>query len=263
MRYPVSSRARVSTGLRIPSRRFLVWSGRLAVIVAVLAGWASLASLSGLVPSISATAEAFARIVSQGEIAASLTYSMRAVFGGFLVAAVAGLPAGSALGRSTFLRQLLDPVIAALFAVPRVVLYPVLLAIFGIGVTAELWMAALSAFFPLVITTTAAVRDVSPTLIRVGRSMNCTRWQLASKVYLPAAAPSVMTGLRLAFSVAFVNVIIAELFASRGGLGQVVGQAYALQQLPRMFAIVALIFAIAVVGNLALWIFEQRLRAAD
>ena len=186
---------------------------------------------------------------------------MKAVFGGFAIAAAVGLPLGIALGRSRFLGSVFDPLIAGTFAVPRIIIYPVLLAYFGVGVSAKLWMAAISAFFPIVMNTTAGIRDVNPTLVKMGRSMSCNTVQLARKIYLPAAAPTVAVGLRIGFSISFISVIIAELFASAEGLGRVVDRAYAFQQLPRMYSVVLLIALIAFAGNLVLWTLERRLRS--
>jgi NitT/TauT family transport system permease protein len=254
-------------GRPVTARRALLggsgplWLGRLAVPVVLLLIWVVAAGRTTLVPSFGSTVSALVDGFGDGWINAPLWDSMQAVLGGFAIAAGVGLPLGVLLGRSKFLGSVFDPLIAGTFAVPRIIIYPVLLAYFGVGLSAKLWMGAISAFFPIVMNTTAGIREVNPTLVKMGRSMNAGPLKLARKIHLPAAAPSVMVGLRIGFSISFIGVIIAELFASTEGLGRVVRRAYAFQQLPRMYAVVLLIALIAFAGNLILWTLERRLRA--
>ena len=181
---------------------------------------------------------------------------------GFAIAAALGLVVGVVLGRSRFLGAVFDPVITGLFAVPRIILYPVILVAVGVGLEAKVWLVVVSAFFPIVLNTIAGVRNVSPTLIKLGRSLGCSRLQLARKIYLAAAAPTVMVGVRMGFSIAFISVIVAELFAATTGLGLLVQKAYGLQQYADMFAVVLLITSIALAGNVLLWVLERRIRGA-
>jgi NitT/TauT family transport system permease protein len=252
---------RVAAGRELLSSRAKLWLGWLAVPLVLVLVWVAAASVSELIPSLGSSVSSLLDGFTDGWIYSPLADSMKAVFGGFLIAAGVGLPLGVLLGRSRFLGSVFDPLIAGTFAVPRIIIYPVLLAYFGVGVSAKLWMAAISAFFPIVMNTTAGVRDVNPTLVKMGRSMSCSAWQLARKIYLPASAPTVAVGLRIGFSISFISVVIAELFASSDGLGRVMDRAYAFQQLPRMYAVVLLISLIALVGNLVLWTLERRLRS--
>jgi NitT/TauT family transport system permease protein len=254
-------RGRVGSRRALLGPRARLWLGWLAVPLVLMLIWVLSASSSDLVPSLGSTVSMLGEGFTNGWIWTPLVDSMSAVLGGFVIAAAIGLPLGIALGRSRFLGSVLDPLIAGTFAIPRIILYPVLLAYFGVGVSAKLWMAAISAFFPIVMNTTAGIREVSPTLVKMGRSMSCGPLQLARKIYLPAAAPTVAVGLRIGFSISFISVIIAELFASAEGLGRVVKRAYAFQQLPRMYSVVLLIALIAFAGNLILWTLERRLRA--
>jgi len=255
------SRAASGARRRRMRARATVALARLAVVGCMVAAWAITATLTTSIPSFGSTMTALADGFGEGWITEPLGSTLRGAFGGLALAALVGLPLGAVLGRSRWARATLDPLLAGAFVVPRVVLYPALLGIFGIGLNAKLAMAALAAFFPIVLITAAAVRDVPERLVRVGRAYDCTRWQLARKIFLPATAAPVVGAVRLAFSVAFVNVIIAELFASDTGLGVLVSQAYGQQDLPRMFALVTLIFVIALVVNMVLWASERTLQS--
>jgi NitT/TauT family transport system permease protein len=241
--------------------RATVALARLAVIGCMVGAWAIAATLTTSIPPFGSTMRALGDGFAEGWITDPLWSTLSGAIGGLALAAAIGLPLGALLGRSRWARATLDPLLAGTFVVPRVVLYPALLGIFGIGLNAKLVMAALAAFFPIAMITTAAVRDVPERLVRVGRAYDCTRRQLARKIFLPATAAPVIGGVRLAFSVAFVNVIIAELFASDTGLGVLVSQAYGQQDLPRMFALVTLIFVIALVVNMVLWALERTLQS--
>lgn len=235
--------------------------GRLAVPIVLALAWVVADRASDLIPSVGSTVSTLVDSFTEGWIWDPLWDTGQAVVAGFVIAAVIGLPFGIAMGRLRYFGRLFDPIVDGLFAVPRIILYPVMLAMFGVGVSAKLWMAAISAFFPIVMNTAAGMREVSPTLVKLGRSLKASRLQMVRKLYLPAATPSVMVGLRIGFSISFIAVIIAELFASPKGLGRILDLAYGRQELSRMFAVVLLIVLIAFFVNLALWMLERRLRA--
>ncbi|GAP53903.1 putative aliphatic sulfonates transport permease protein SsuC [Arthrobacter sp. Hiyo6] len=146
-----------------------------------------------------------------------------------------------------------DPIVAGAFAIPRVVFFPILLQIFGVGVGAAA-MAALAAVFPIMVSTTAGVRATGALLPKLARSLSLSALQTVTKIYIPAMAPSLMVGIRIGFSIAFINVIIAEFFAARAGLGLLALRAYGMLDLPTMYGIIVLLAAIALGGNLALWL---------
>lgn len=243
--------------------RAVVIACRLALPAILLIAWAVAASSSRLVPSIGATADSFVDGFVDGWIVSPLLDSLKAVVLGFLIATMIAVPAGVVLGRSPFLGAVFDPIISALFAVPRIILYPVLLAAVGVGLGAKVWMAVISAVFPIALNTIAGTRGVSPTLVKLGRSLASSRLQMATRIYLPAALPAVMVGIRIGLSISFVSVIISELFAAKNGLGLLVQQAYGLQQYPKMFAVVVLIALIAFCGNLVLWSLERRVQSRN
>ena len=245
----------------IPRRRGQDALWRLGLVLAVVALWIAAAQASELVPPIGATLAELADGFTSGWIYDHLVPTTRAVLTGFLVAAAVGFPTGYVLGRSRFLGAVFEPLVAGAFAVPRIIFFPILLQVFGVGVNAQAAMASISAFFPIVVTTVAGVRDVSPLLVKLGRSMNLSRLQMVTKIFVPAAAPSLMTGMRIGFSISFITVIIAEFFAARSGLGLLTSRAYGQLNLPRMYAIVLLIVLIALAGNLTLWFIEKRLRS--
>ncbi|HET8684660.1 MAG TPA: ABC transporter permease subunit [Micromonosporaceae bacterium] len=242
------------------ARRAWVAAGRAGVVVLVLLTWVATSQVTDLVPRVGPTWTTLVDGFRDGWLRDGLVATTQAVAVGFGWAVLLGFPLGYLLGRGRVLGELFDPLVAGLFAVPRIIFYPILLSWFGVGVLAESTMAALSALFPIAVMTTAAVREVARgPLPKLAGSLNLNEAQQLIKIYLPAIAPALMVALRIGFSVALIAAIIAEFFAARAGLGLLAARAYALLDLPRMFAVVLLILVIGFAGNLALWMAEQRL----
>lgn len=242
------------------AKRRRLQAARMAVPIGFLVLWLTVSPLTELVPAPFATIAELANGFLSGWIYEGLVATASAVLMGFLLGTAAAFPIGYLLGRSTGLRRIFDPLIAGTFAVPRIILYPVLLAVFGVGLEAETGMVAISAFFPILMATTASVKQVSESLLKLGRSLRASRLQTAAKIVIPDAAPGIMVGIRIGFSISFIAAIIAEFFAAKDGLGLMISEAYASLELARMYAIVLLILVIASGGNLVLWWLERRLR---
>lgn len=171
-----------------------------------------------------------------------------------------GVPLGVALGVSTYWRKTLEQAILSTNAIPKIILLPVVLAAFGIGPQSTAAMGIIIGVFPLLINTMAAVKNMKPVYIKVGRCFGFSPWQMLTRVYIPAIALPFVVGIRLAFSLSVVGVILTELFAAKNGLGQVVKQAYSLGVYDRMTGSVVLLFSFALAGSLLIWAVEKRLR---
>lgn len=248
--------------VRRPARRGrIILTLRLAVLVAILVAWQVVSTRTDLVPSVQSTIRALSDGIRDHSFTDALWVSSQGIVGGFLIAAVAGILCGLWLGSSRFWGRVLEPILTTFYAIPRIILYPVLLAIFGVGITSERYLAVLSAFFPIAVNSVAGVKSVNPTLTKLGRSVSANRRQLTTRIVLPAAAPAIMVGVRIGWSSAVVTVIAAELVASEGGLGQTLSRSYNLLQYPAMFAVVLLVTGLALCGSVALWWLERRVRA--
>jgi len=244
---------------RIRRATVLVWGIRLALPLLLLAAWVVADRTSDLVPGISATVSSLREQLASGELTPHIRSTMHASLVGFALAVVIGAPLGFALGRSPYWYKVSEPLIASGYAVPRIIIYPVLIGFWGVTLRSKTGVVAISAFFPIVFLCMSGARGVAPVLVNLGRSMSMNRRQTVLKIILPATAPTVMFGLRLGFSIGFVGVILAEMFAATEGLGAVVADDYGLLRLPQMFAVIALIAGFAFVVNIALWALERRL----
>jgi ABC-type nitrate/sulfonate/bicarbonate transport system permease component len=128
----------------------------------------------------------------------------------------------------------------------------------GTGIGSKLALGALSAFFPVAINMAASVRHINPTFVRVGRSFRLSRWQMATRIYLPALRPSLITSLRLGFGLAVVGVLLAEIKLSNAGLGFLANEHYSHYRVPDLYAVLVLVFVVAVGLNSFMGRFAER-----
>jgi ABC-type nitrate/sulfonate/bicarbonate transport system permease component len=110
-------------------------------------------------------------------------------------------------------------------------------------------MGAISCFFPVALSTAVGMRQIDKVLIRVGRSFRCSTWQMVMKIYLPAMRLPVVNGLRLGFGVSVIGVLLAETKLSNRGLGFMIIQSYTSFNMPRMYAMLIIVFVLAAILN--------------
>jgi NitT/TauT family transport system permease protein len=171
--------------------------------------------------------------------------SLWRVFAGFAWGVALGVFAGLLIGLSRLFERVLDPTIQVLRNVPVTAWVPIALIFFGIGNKPAIFLIGLGAFFPAALNTTAGVRQVSTTLYKAAMMMGASQRELLFRVILPAALPSVFTGIRLAMGIAWVLVVVAEMLAVRSGLGYLLNDAY---QFFRNDVVIAAMFSIGLLG---------------
>lgn len=236
----------------------------LATLGVFLAIWEG-ATRSGLVNSLllaspsAIVASAWSMFVTKGDVYRHLLVSAQELLLGFVVAVIVGIPAGVLMGRNRLLRQAIEPYVMALYSTPQVALFPLLILLLGFTVQSKAALVFLGAVFPIVINTTAGVIGTDPRLLEMARSFTAPESAIFRKVILPAALPTISTGLRLAVGRALIMVFVAELVSSTEGIGYLITRAGATFDTPRLFAGV-LVFTI--VGVLLGWgtqVIEGRL----
>ena len=148
------------------------------------------------------------------------------VFAGFGWGVALGILAGLLIGLSRVTERVLDPTVQVLRNIPVTAWVPLSLVFFGIGNAPAIFLIGLGAFFPAAINATHGVRQISITLYKAARMMGADERELLARVILPAALPSILTGVRLAMGIAWVLVVVAEILAVRSGLGYLLNDAY-------------------------------------
>ncbi len=228
---------------------------RLVATVVLLGAWQAMA-LSGLlfrdvVPPLQAIALGLVRVLADSGFYANLAVTGGELAVALLLGGFAGLVAGLVLGGSRFLSAALERWLNYLGPTPKIILFPVLIMMFGVGVGSKMAMGAISCFFPIAISAAAGVRGVDRKLLRVGHSLRAGRWQMVTKIYLPAMRAPLVNGVRLGFGVALIGVLLAETKLSNQGVGFLVMQAYQRFDMPRMYGLLLITVAFATLANIA------------
>jgi ABC-type nitrate/sulfonate/bicarbonate transport system permease component len=157
---------------------------------------------------------------------------------------------GFAIGRSPFAVRVFDPLLAGLYAVPTILLFPLYLLFFGIGPPSKIALGATMAFFPIVLSTIAGFAQVSRVHLAAAQSMGANAPQLFRYVMFPDAFPIVIAGLRMGLVLGFLAVLGGETLTSNGGLGhEIVTMAESLEP-AKMFAYIVVAIAAASALNL-------------
>jgi len=148
--------------------------------------------------------------------------SMTRVYGGFLAAAVIGIPLGLMIGRIKLLRQLLDPTINVLRPIPVTAWLPLSMIFFGLGPNAAIFLVFLGAFYPILLNTIFGVRSVDVRLFEAAAMLGCSGSAMFRQVVFPASLPSIFNGLRVAHGFSWILIVVGEMTGVPTGLGSVI-----------------------------------------
>jgi len=168
----------------------------------------------------------------------------------FGISAAIGLALGLLLGLRRFAADVIEPVLAGFYTIPKVTLYPVVLLVFGLGAPAKVAFGVMHGLVPITLFTLGAVRSLPPVLLRTTRVLRLTPWQAAWSVLVPACLPAVVDGLRVGFALSLLGVLIGEMFASQQGLGFLLVSGLAQHNIRLATAVVVVIVTGAVFANL-------------
>lgn len=141
---------------------------------------------------------------------------------GYTSAAIAAIPVGILMGRVKFVENVLDPYISGLNSVPRIALMPLIILIFGIGLSSKMFLVFLGSFFPILINTFNGVKNIDPLMVDMAKSFGAKKLNLISKVFIPSIMPYLLAGLRIGLSIAFIMVVVGEFFAATHGIGYMI-----------------------------------------
>ncbi len=180
-----------------------------------------------------------------GSIFGHLWASVQRVYGGFFLAVAAALPLGLLIGRVPVIREMLDPTLQALRPIPVTAWLPLSMIFFGLGPKAAIFLVFLGAFYPILLNTTFGVRAVETRLFEAAAMLGCSSSAMFRKVVLPAAMPSIFTGLRLGHGFAWILIVVGEMTGVPQGLGALIMDG---RSLARTDLVIAGMLVIGVVG---------------
>jgi len=202
-----------------------------------------------LFPSFIAIVDALWTHVSTSVLLPHLGASFYEVGGGFLIGTLLGVPLGVILGSRRSVIAVTEPLILYLAVIPKIIIFPIFILFFGIGVQSKLAVGASAAFFPISLLTIAGMREVRPIYLSVARSVGATQLKIATQIYLPSVMAYVFAGLRLGMGAAVTGALLAETKVARAGLGFLAVDYYGQFRIADMYSLFVLIFLIAAAIN--------------
>ncbi|HEU4352694.1 MAG TPA: ABC transporter permease [Burkholderiales bacterium] len=229
----------------------------------VLVAWEA-AARSGLwskilFPSlVNITQELFLFFTRSASLMEAWTSLYRAL-GGFAAAAVVGIFLGILMGRSKTSAGVLDPLFSGTYAVPKLALFPIFIFVLGIGSLSKVALVFLECLYPIVIMSYAGARSVNRVLLWSAQNMGASRADVLRRVVIPATAPFIFAGFRVAVPVAMIVVVITEMVSSADGLGYLVIYSLSSLRTDRMLAVVMVIALLGYALDKAVVLARDRL----
>ncbi len=193
-----------------------------------------------------AVVEAFFKLLASGELLRQAAVSLGALAAGFGLSLILGVGLGLAMGRSRLAEAIFEPHVNALYATPQVALTPLFMMWFGLGFAVKVAVVFLFAFFPILINTASGAKNVSASIVEVGRAYQASRRQIMFKIVFPAALPFIMAGVRIAVGRGLVGMIVAELFTAITGLGAMLSLYGNIFETAKMFVVIIVLAGLGI-----------------
>lgn len=205
--------------------------------------------LKNVIPPFSEVVAHLATLLFSGQLGPDISVSVQEIIVGFVVGLVLGMAFGFLIGAIGFLFKVFEPLLYYFSAIPKIILFPILLLVLGTGLHSKMGMAAVSAFFPIAVNTALALRQVKPIHVRAAKMLGAGRRQTFTQVYLPSMLGPIMSGMRLGLGVAIVGALLAESVIANAGVGYRTVHFYSFYDIPDMYATILLIFIAAFLIN--------------
>ena len=188
-----------------------------------------------------------------------LADSLKAFAVALAIAVILGLLIGFALGLHRLSGEAMEPMLVALYSIPKITLYPIILLAFGIGISAKIAFGAIHGIIPVALFTLNAVRTTRPILIKTGRVLKLSPAVMVREILFPAAVPEIFTGIRVGFSLTLIGTVLGEMFAAQRGLGYMLMSAISLYNVDLIMSVTFLLIVLAASVNMALLVIDRRL----
>jgi NitT/TauT family transport system permease protein len=177
-----------------------------------------------------------------------------------VIAIAGGVVGGLWLGLRRFAGDVADPILGTFYSIPKITLYPIILLVFGLSLSAKVAFGVIHGIFPIAIFTMNALRNVAPVHRKTARMLRLSPVATVATVLMPAALPEILTGIRIGFAVTLLGTLIAELFASTSGIGFALLRATDVHDVVDILALTMLLFTFAAIANALLHVLERRIQ---
>ena len=226
--------------------------------IGLLALW-QLALMAGFgdrrfIPAPSDIAVRFWQLVLSGELAMHTGVTLLRVFGGFFIGAIPGIACGLLMAMFRPVRFMIDPLIAALFPIPKIALMPLLLLAFGFGDASKIALVAIAVFFPVIVNTYVGAANIDKIYWDVAKNYGASQMVMFTRIVFFGALPTIFAGLRIALAVSFIVLVASEFVATKSGIGYLIWNSWELLQVDVMFVGIV---TIGILGLITSVLFQE------
>ncbi len=206
------------------------------------------------IPAPSDIAVRFWRLIQNGELAWHTGVTLIRVFAGFVIGAVPAVAMGLLMAMFKPVRIFFDPLIAALFPIPKIALMPLLLLALGFGEASKIALVAIAVFFPVIVNTYVGAANIERIYWDVARNYGASQTVLFTRIVFFGALPMIFAGLRIALAVSFIVLVAAEFVATKSGIGYLIWNSWELLQVDIMFVGIV---TIGILGLITSALFQE------
>jgi ABC-type nitrate/sulfonate/bicarbonate transport system permease component len=236
---------------------------RTAAVALFLLVWEGAVRFGGVSPlflsSPSAVTLRLIKVFADGSIWPSLLATANVAAWGAFLSIIVGVPVGVLMGRSTLVRDTLEPFIMGMSSAPIVAFLPLLIIWLGIGPTSKIALVFVGSVFVMIVNTETGVRQIDYRLIETARSFTATEFDILTKIVAPGALPFMIAGVRLAIARVLIMVVVAEFYAATVGIGYLIFQAGSQYDTTLVFVGVVILAGTGVIANAGLRALERRI----
>ena len=233
----------------------------LAILIVMVLAWQLLHQIVGAtaLPGPLPTLSYLVKFIPTARFWENAEATLITFFYALLLSYAIGLSFGLWMGLHRLSGAVGEPILISLYTLPKITLYPVVLLIFGLSLSGRVTFGAMHGVLPVAILTMNAIRNIPPVYLKAARTLHLSRWQTIIHVLLPATLPEVVAGLRIGFTLTLLGVLLAEMFASKYGLGSLIINAMSLLQTEEMITVAVMLFLFAAAANALLLWMEHKL----
>jgi ABC-type nitrate/sulfonate/bicarbonate transport system permease component len=206
------------------------------------------------IPAPTDIAVQFWSMTVSGELGQHVAVTLYRVFAGFFIGIIPGIAIGLLMAMFKPVRIFFDPLIAALFPIPKIALMPLLLLAFGFGDASKVALVAIAVFFPVIINTYAGAANIDKIYWDVARNYGASQWIMFRRIVFFGALPMIFAGLRIALAVSFIVLVASEFVATKSGIGYLIWNSWELFRVDVMFVGIV---TIGIIGLIVSAVFQE------
>jgi NitT/TauT family transport system permease protein len=210
------------------------------------------------IPAPSDIAARYWQLILNGELAYNTGVTLLRVFAGFFIGVIPAIALGLLMAMFAPIRIAIDPLIAALFPIPKIALMPLLLLAFGFGDASKIALVAIAVFFPVIVNTYVGAANIEKIYWDVAKNYGASQTVMFTRIVFFGALPTIFAGLRIALAVSFIVLVASEFVASKLGIGYMIWNSWELLQVDIMFVGIVAVGILGMISTVILQEIERK-----